>query len=572
MMHQLFACKGLLPWQLLVVSVSWTLAGMAQAQTLRGVGSVASLMRPEDMKAIVMEELLGALSPDPQLKSRLQQLEEEIQPLFQALPKNEYGNLGHAAASYLVHRLFLQRHGVVVNGIAPMADAFNSSSVADSLHGRVPSKVQAIFEDRLKGHGLGIHELSILTSTLERLMHRDILSELASVYYDKLNYSTPEHIDRATATEVMSFYLINYGVLPPVGREQWQFLFQKYPAARPQAWARYIDSVEEAIAGQPFTDGFITLDGLTTFGDFLVQRVAREQGERCSRIKTSLSELDIHNTGEVPLQEFYQSVLDGRNRFFLEPVDLLRVLGILKENQDGTISVLTANYLTSPINCNNGSSFHMMCCQSECEPILDRLDSEIANPLATPDQIVRVISSLSSPTLAPSTTVSSELKDRLDSIARQHGGVIALHGRMLAEWLHAVFPRECPYPHSTGTIDPSAAHTSSDDMKFASNYYLEKVVEEQRLAHLAVAKADRLASVEGMGGRQRWSEQEELLAHHEQSQSQGAEAMAGLLSAARYMTCFMAMAAVCVSLPRRLIKVVLEHREQLMPFSKLHKC
>lgn len=27
-----------------------------------------------------------------------------------------------------------------------------------------------------------------------------------------------------------------------------------------------------------------------------------------------------------------------------------------------------------------------------------------------------------------------------------------LHGRLFAQWLHYVFPRECPFPHKTGSV------------------------------------------------------------------------------------------------------------------------
>jgi hypothetical protein len=290
-------------------------------------------------------------------------------------------------------------------------------------------------------------------------------------------------------------------------------------------------------------------------------------------MKAALSTMEIQNTGEVRLQDFYQSSLDGVNRNFVEPVDFLRALGALKENQDGTTSLLIANYLISPINCNNGSSFHMVCCQNECEPILDRLDREIANPLATPDQVVRAISTLS-PTVAPSVTLSSELKNRLDSIASQHGGVIALHGRMFAEWLHAVFPTECPYPHSTGTTDPSAANTWSEDRKVASEDNMRKEVEEQRLAHLAVAKLGRPASAGISRKPLLWSEQEELLAHHRQSEPQGAQARAGLLSVAHCMVCFVVFVLVIGTSLWRPLKSVLARTEQLLPLAKgkVHQC
>ena len=44
-------------------------------------------------------------------QGRLGDLEAVMRPTFDAMPKNSAGNLEHAAASYVLHRLFVQRHG-----------------------------------------------------------------------------------------------------------------------------------------------------------------------------------------------------------------------------------------------------------------------------------------------------------------------------------------------------------------------------------------------------------------------------------------------------------------------------
>jgi hypothetical protein len=451
-----------------------------------------------------------------------------------------------------------------------MADAFDNSSVADGLEGRVPSKVQAIFEDRLKGHGLGIHELAILASTLERLMHQEIASDLASAY-DMLDYSTPERIDAASATDVVSFYLLNYGVEPPLTVERLRHHQTNARAGTASLRVQVMwESAVTAVAEHPnFADGFVTLDSLATVAETLVERIGVDQRRRCSDLKGALVAMESESMGEVALRDFYQSLLDDRNPWFWESVDLLRALGALKENQDGTMGVLIANYLLAPTNCNNGSSFHAVCCQNECEPILDRLDHEIGSPLASPDQVLRVISSTSSLPLAPTGALSSELKGRLDSIAAQHGGLIALHGRMFAEWLHAAFPRECPYPHSSGTTDPSVARTWSEDRQIASEVEMRKVVEEQRSAHVAVAQVGRPESLGSKRAPKQWLEQEELLAHHKQPKPRGPQAMSGLVGAVHCMVCFVAMVLASRSLLWQLLKSVLAHKEHLLPTTKM---
>merc|ERR1719362_238558 len=43
---------------------------------------------------------------------------------------------------------------------------------------------------------------------------------------------------------------------------------------------------------------------------------------------------------------------------------------------------------------------------------------------------------------------------RLDEIAAVHGGRVPLHGRLFAQWMHHAYPRECRFPHESGTTSP----------------------------------------------------------------------------------------------------------------------
>merc|ERR1719498_1103405 len=50
--------------------------------------------------------------------------------------------------------------------------------------------------------------------------------------------------------------------------------------------------------------------------------------------------------------------------------------------------------------------------------------------------------------------VSDALRSRLEEVAAVNNGKVPLHGRLLAQWLHFVFPRDCPFPHLAGTVNP----------------------------------------------------------------------------------------------------------------------
>merc|ERR1719327_1353073 len=47
--------------------------------------------------------------------------------------------------------------------------------------------------------------------------------------------------------------------------------------------------------------------------------------------------------------------------------------------------------------------------------------------------------------------IETTMRIQLARISETHGGQVPLHGRLFAQWLHYVFPRECPFPHKTGT-------------------------------------------------------------------------------------------------------------------------
>merc|ERR1719201_777484 len=100
------------------------------------------------------------------------------------MTKNKYGNLEHSAVRYVLHRLFVQRHGMYVKGIDSAGAAWigDLSSPTSVLEDRVSSYVMALFEDRLKGRGLGLHETAILAATLEHLIHNEAIDRLTASY------------------------------------------------------------------------------------------------------------------------------------------------------------------------------------------------------------------------------------------------------------------------------------------------------------------------------------------------------------------------------------------------------
>merc|ERR1719413_222807 len=94
--------------------------------------------------------------------------------------------------------------------------------------------------------------------------------------------------------------------------------------------------------------------------------------------------------------------------------------------------------------------------------------------MASPGRIAELVAGLPSDTVDAPRNLSEPLLSRLGEIADHHNGLVPLHGRLFAQWLHHAYPLECPYPHEAGTTNPSAWTQDS-----------EQVTEEEILEHVA---------------------------------------------------------------------------------------
>merc|ERR1712110_1274319 len=89
-----------------------------------------------------------------------------------------------------------------------------------------------------------------------------------------------------------------------------------------------------------------------------------------------------------------------------------------------------------------------MGCIDECEDLLARLEEKVAAPDVAPVVLMTLLRALK----PFNEDLLSQLKllDRLQEIARLHGGRVPLHSRLLKQWLHFAYPQDCKYPYVTG--------------------------------------------------------------------------------------------------------------------------
>lgn len=166
--------------------------------------------------------------------------------------------------------------------------------------------------------------------------------------------------------------------------------------------------------------------------------------------------LDAKSTGRIPLDVFYRS--DAGSAYeFTESREYLRDVGALDESLVGNPSVLIANYLAGPSNCIASNSYYSVCCLSECEHLMNDIESHVNGPTATSGQLLSMLSNMSSTTVDAPRTFSPSMMTRLNQISDQNLGTIPIHGRLFGQWLHYAFPHECPLPvAAANALTPSA--------------------------------------------------------------------------------------------------------------------
>lgn len=436
---------------------------------------------------------------------RIQKLETELMPLFVALPKNSYGNLDPSVTRYALHRYFAQKFGWYVVGLEPAGGTWNSSSPGSIVKNRVPAFIEGLFEERLQGQGLDLRGLAVFAATLLDLVNSESHDDLQTVYmYHNLDMSSslsPATVEKALNDYIiLQFHSLDAGSNQSLNlRVMEAELREEYVIWRDVAlWVRdVVRSLQfEQTRRSPFAPPG-SFDALAETARELGHRFGAFQNLECQYLKAQLMELEYRGTGRVRLSEFYSGASDI-GWTFTESPEYLRALGALDESNPSHPSVIIPNFVTSPTNCVIPSTYYSVCCLNECEGLMSSLERAIAGPTATPMQIADIVSSLPSDTVeAPRRIEPVELR-RLQEIAALHGGKVPLHGRLFAQWMHHMYPRECPYPHLANTTNPVspdewikvAGTTEASDEEMAK--HAVKNVAESPPAMSAEAKQEAL--------------------------------------------------------------------------------
>jgi hypothetical protein len=204
------------------------------------------------------------------------------------------------------------------------------------------------------------------------------------------------------------------------------------------------------------SDRSVTFAEARSIVEEISQNFGRWQEPECMDLKLTLMQLEEHGSGRVRLTDFYGTAQHHGKWQFVESVPYLKELGALDETDPNGAKVIIPNYVDGASNCIASTRFSSMCCISECESLREHIEQALGVPEAPVEDVARVAAALPSSTVPANHSLSPLMLNRLYGIAAADGGRVPLYGRLFAQWLHHLFPRECPYPHISGTTRPEA--------------------------------------------------------------------------------------------------------------------
>merc|ERR1719221_2356023 len=325
---------------------------------------------------------------------------------------------------------------------------------------------QAIFENHLGEHTFGMHEIAVLAATLENLVHDETIERLKSAFTAHRIAVDSANLTEDQMEEVIDTYMIHYVMgtfdsteSPKQIRETVLEAYPKWPET-----AKFVHDVRREVLDRSDANPYaLNFDDTMRVVEEIGERYGRWQDRECHELKHDLLKLENQGTGRVLLKDFYGAAAGGAWQFS-ESVKYLRELGALDESDPARLKVIIANYINAPTNCVASSSFYSVCCIDECEALHGQLERTLGAPRATPDSIAKIISNLPSSTVDVPRDIPASLRGLLDEIAKStRAGDVALHGRLFQQFLHHAYPRECSFPHVTGTTRPRTVEEWIDE-------------------------------------------------------------------------------------------------------------
>lgn len=405
---------------------------------------------------------------------RLMHVEESLRPSYEAFPKDARGNLPpHRVLPALVRAYFAKEHGWLLRGletpgsaiIAPGETFRNSHSpnaetgeITDVhiLQDKLPELTAALKDATLRpasaASGLSLGDVVQTVASLEQLLLDESLPLLKAAYF--LNQHGDENTQPSLVepdlNEVLQSYLLlfRHGI-PRNTTDIHAHKRMRARARRSSDWSNLTQFVSQSVGESSHlkdASGNFSWSAASSTVLALAQRYGEFQNRECGEMKSALMALDTTGSGRVSLRDFHGA--PGHPHYqFTEGEDFLRKAGILSEEPDSELKdVLIANYLLGPSNCIASSEYFAVCCLNECEGIVSEIEGAMQSAAGLASQVADAVAAIKvKRSMADSETLPTELTQSLANAADDTGAVV-LHSAAFRQWLHRVFPNECPRP------------------------------------------------------------------------------------------------------------------------------
>jgi len=458
-------------------------------------------------------------------EAKLAEIELSLAPMYATLPKNAEGRLGHAAAAYALRRHFLREYGWLINGLAPESGGsswgWKSFSPTRVMSGRVPAYLQKVAEDSLRGRGLDLEGLAALALMLERTLMEDseaYLKESFRLAEVPANRMVTDAEIRDALEVFMLLYMTSGGKKlissSPERFHKFRRMCDNTSSTFSPLWGEtkiWLHDIERSATharrarDNPFIGGAQSFHGVERLVTDLHNQYGLVQHSECLDMKhTLLSMENTRGTGRLSFARFQNSSHWGDKWEFRESKEELLALGALDVSDPAWPRVIITNYVQSPPNCLATQTLHSVCCIDECEALLAEVERGIGAPAGDPAEIARIVARLESETIDASRNLSAALLGRLDEVATRHNGLVPLHGRLFAQWMHHAFPNECAHPLPSQWSSATVS-VRQDQVQKSPEELLQELDQGASSSQLLTSSGERLAE-ELMP----WSNEEEL--------------------------------------------------------------
>mmetsp|Transcript_16748 Transcript_16748/g.36740 ORF Transcript_16748/g.36740 Transcript_16748/m.36740 type:complete len:573 (-) Transcript_16748:84-1802(-) len=421
---------------------------------------------PHRQLRVALQEALGVGHGVPE--DQMRQIKAQLAPTWKSLPKTPEGNLDRRSLCYVVYRFFKQAYGIVITGLDPEA-AFRNEAELELFGGFAPDYVRNVLQGETAQDGFSIEDGVAMIVMVEHLISdssRDVLEE---VYARR---GIIDDLDGEDFTDAMQEY---FGIwmlaTDPKAKERvaknladlrlyfddWLSIANLVAGAvRTFEQQRDRDVHERNGLSLGLSLGSRLMERSFSFDDAQAMATDLTKGfsalwdTTCQAVTEKLAKLDSGNTGRVPISTFYKASLAGEWHFS-ESLQYLQEQGIIDNSSSWHgPRVIIPNYVQAASNCIAWQEHFSLCCPSQCEGYMDVLEQAVGAPSATAQQLFALVDELLTEGSDEASPLPQTMRAQLVSIADGNDGQVPLHGRLFAQWLHYVFPYDCPFPHMLG--------------------------------------------------------------------------------------------------------------------------